>query len=209
MKNDTILILEDNLATVSSLKRMLKTLFPKHKTISFNTVSDARTWPSSNTLELALIDIGLPDDSGLSFLREIKKRNERATAIIITAFGDDENIFQALSLGADGYILKEEDENIILHTLSKIKNNEPPLSPVIALKMMKHFRSDIKEMPTLSPRETKTLKLIAKGLTVPEVAKEFGLSPQTVASYVKNIYKKLHVTNRAEATREAIKQGYI
>jgi DNA-binding NarL/FixJ family response regulator len=209
MKTKSIVILEDNITTANYLNDMLLTLFPNEKPVSFANISKAKKWLAENEPELALIDIGLPDGSGLNFLQEIKKRNDSTSAIIVTSFSDDENIFKALALGADGYILKESDQSIMLHTLSKIKNGEPPLSPAIALRMMKHFRNDFEDKSVLSPRETETLKLIAQGLTVPEVAHEFGLSPQTVASYVKNIYKKLHVTTRAGATREAIKRGYI
>lgn len=209
MKTKSIVILEDNITTANYLNDMLLTLFPNEKPVYFATISKAKKWLAENEPELALIDIGLPDGSGLNFLQEIKKRNDSTFAIIVTSFSDDENIFKALALGADGYILKESDQSIMLHTLSKIKNGEPPLSPAIALRMMKHFRKDIKDMAKLSPRETETLKLIAKGLTVPEVANELGLSRQTVAGYVKNIYQKLHVSSRAEATREAIKRGYL
>lgn len=203
-----MLILEDNVATANYLAKMLHTLFPQEKAVAFHTIAEGRKWLKDNHSSFALIDIGMPDGSGLTFLREFKKKNLSAIAIIVSSFSDDENIFKALSEGADGYILKDEDEKIAIHTLEKIRNGEPPLSPEIALRMMKHFRRD-QNQKDLSPREMETLRLISMGHTISEASKELGIGHQTVAGYVKSIYQKLHVSSRAEATREAIKRGLI
>ncbi|MCB9092332.1 MAG: response regulator transcription factor [Halobacteriovoraceae bacterium] len=205
----TILVLEDNKNTANYLKTLLLNYFSSSEVIVIDNLQEGKRWIKSHSPSLAFIDIGLPDGSGLDFLKELKMYNASIKAIIVTAFADDQNLFQALSLGADGYILKDLEKESFLYMLSKIEQNEPPLSPSIAKRMMQYFQKKSSLKTDLSPRESETLCLIAKGYTVPEAAKEMGLSPQTVAGYVKKIYEKLHVSNRAEVTREAIRLGFI
>lgn len=209
MKATSFLIVEDQLETANFLSSLVKRIYPNAEVTLRHSVTAAREWLSTNKPEITLIDIGMPDDTGLNFLQEIKSADQKIIAIIVTAFRDDETIFQALSRGANGYILKEEEEESIFNILSRVKSGEPPLSPSIAHRLLNFFRQQSNETTELSPRETETLKLVAKGYTVPEVATELGLSRQTVAGYVKRIYQKLHISSRAEATEVAIRRGYI
>ena len=211
MKNEDIIILEDNSATASYLKFILSMIYHTRRIFIFESVVESIAWLSVNEPKLALIDLGLPDGSGLELLKAIKTKNKKITAVIVTIMGDDDTVFSALSLGADGYILKDEEENFIHRALEKIEQGEPPLSASIALRMMKHFHKEpVEESEVkLSPREVETLKLIATGMTVPEVASHLGLSRQTVAGYVKNVYQKLQISSRAEATREALRLKII
>lgn len=210
MRNSlNVIILEDNINTANYLEHGILELFDCVNIFKASSLVEGRNWLKLNDVDLSLIDIGLPDGSGLEFLKEVKKKKNSSKAIIITAFSDDDNLFESLTLGADGYLLKDNDKKNLIRKLSLIKNDEPPLSPAIALKMMKFFERKTPDKSTLSPREVETLSLIANGYTVPEAAIELGLSRQTVATYVKKIYEKLHVSNRAEATKEAIRRGYI
>ncbi len=131
-------------------------------------------------------------------------------AVVATIYSDDAHVFDAISAGARGYILKDEDEISLVQYLKRIERGEPPLAPSIAHRILAHFRSAAPTRPDearLTGREIETLSLIARGLTVSEAAARLGLTSQTVASYVKVIYQKLNVTSRAQATREAIRRG--
>lgn len=212
------LVIEDN-RTTQFLKNVVTSAFPGISIYSTQTFKDAHNWVNErNTSEtkvpfyLALVDLSLPDGSGLDFIRVLKEKEPHTQAVVVTIHEEDKFLFEALSAGAVGYLLKRDDPTFLSDILKRILRNEPPLSPSIANRLIEHFREPQKN-PTirteLTPRESETLTLLARGLTVPEAAVKMGLSAQTVAGYVKVIYQKLHVSNRAEATREAIRRGLV
>jgi DNA-binding NarL/FixJ family response regulator len=158
---------------------------------------------------LALIDLGLPDGSGVSLIERLHAKG--TLCIVATVFDDDAHLFPALHAGAQGYVLKDQSPDALAAMLSGIASGQPPLSPSIARRLLRHFQP----LPTapdtvaLTSRESEVLRLIAKGLTVVEVAEMLELSRHTVAGYLKEIYRKLSVTSRAEATLEAARLGLV
>lgn len=184
--------------------------------IEHGTVKDAQRWIVERCEQigypwLAVIDLGLPDGRGVDVVRALTAASPQTRCVVATIYSDDAHIVEAIAAGAQGYILKEEDRERIVGTLKRIERNEPPLSPSIARRILSLFRSPSapsdNDEAGLSARETQTLALIARGLTVAETAARLGLTTNTVAGYVKLIYQKLGVSNRAEATREAIRRG--
>ena len=158
---------------------------------------------------LALIDLGLPDGSGI---RLIEKLHPQGTlCIVATVFDDDAHLFPALHAGAQGYVLKDQPTESLAEMLTGIASGQPPLSPSIARRLLRHFQPvapDASE-PALTARETDVLRLIAKGHTVVEVAGLLGLSRHTTAGYLKDVYRKLSVSSRAEATLVATRRGLV
>ncbi|MEO7014064.1 MAG: response regulator transcription factor [Dokdonella sp.] len=158
---------------------------------------------------LALIDLGLPDGSGI---RLIEKLHPQGTlCIVATVFDDDAHLFPALHAGAQGYVLKDQPTESLAEMLTGIASGQPPLSPSIARRLLRHFQPvapDASE-PALTARETDVLRLIAKGHTVVEVAGLLGLSRHTAAGYLKDVYRKLSVSSRAEATLVATRRGLV
>lgn len=213
------LVIEDN-RTTQFLKNVVTSAFPGISVHCTQSVREAQTWlhDRSNTaapktpLYLALVDLGLPDGSGLDVVRLLKEKEPHAQAVVVTIYEEDKYLFEALSAGAVGYLLKRDDPAFLSDILKRILHNEPPLSPSIATRLIEYFRQPEKNSTVkteLTTRERETLTHLARGLTVAEAAGTMGLSAQTVASYVKVIYQKLHVSNRAEATREAIRRGLV
>ncbi len=212
------LVIEDN-RTTQFLKNVVTAAFPGISVHCTQSVKEAQTWlhDRSNTsqktpLYLALVDLGLPDGSGLDVVRLLKEKEPHAQAVVVTIYEEDKYLFEALSAGAVGYLLKRDDPAFLSDILKRILHNEPPLSPSIATRLIEYFRQPEKNSTVkteLTTRERETLTHLARGLTVAEAAGTMGLSAQTVASYVKVIYQKLHVSNRAEATREAIRRGLV
>ena len=213
------LVIEDN-RTTQFLKNVVTSAFPGISVHCTQSIKDAQTWihERSNTttpktpLYLAVIDLGLPDGSGLEVVRLLKEKEPHAQAVVVTIYEEDKYLFEALSAGAVGYLLKKDDPTFLSDILKRILHNEPPLSPSIATRLIEYFRQPEKNSTVkteLTTRERETLTHLARGLTVAEAAGTMGLSAQTVASYVKVIYQKLHVSNRAEATREAIRRGLV
>lgn len=158
---------------------------------------------------LALVDLGLPDGSGI---RLIEKLHPQGTlCVVATVFDDDAHLFPALHAGAQGYVLKDQSTDNLAEMLTGIAAGQPPLSPSIARRLLRHFQPDTPDIsePALTARETDVLRLIAKGHTVAEVGSLLGLSRHTAAGYLKDVYRKLSVSSRAEATLVATRRGLV
>jgi len=164
---------------------------------------------------LALVDLGLPDGSGLRLIEALQAASADTLCVVATVFDDDAHLFPALRAGARGYVLKDQPPEALADMLRGIADGQPPLSPSIARRLLRHFQAadvsapSVEPMQALTARETDVLRLVAKGCTVNEVATMLELSRHTVAGYLKDIYRKLSVSNRAEATLEAARRGLI
>jgi DNA-binding NarL/FixJ family response regulator len=163
--------------------------------------------------DLALVDLGLPDGSGVTVVERLRELQPEAYTVVVTIHDDDEHLFPALQAGAYGYILKEQARQQIEEQLLRLSQGEPPLSPSIARRVIRHFKEAPLRTPALLPkvllteRETDVLLRVAKGFTLPEIAVQLGLSRHTIADYVKQIYRKLNISSRAEAALEAQRLG--
>lgn len=163
---------------------------------------------------LALIDLGLPDGSGLQIIEALKRDVPQCVTIVSTVFDDDAHLFPALRAGAQGYVLKDEPIESLAAMLTGIVAGSPPLSPSIARRLLSHFQpagvvSTGSTEQSLTVRENEVLRLIAKGFTVPQVAETLSLARNTVAGYLKDTYRKLRISTRAEATLEAARRGLV
>lgn len=201
------LVVDDLAASRDWLERALALAFPGIAVETAATVAEAlaRIDPPP---PLALVDLGLPDGSGVRVIEELARRGE-TMAIVATVFDDDAHLFPALRAGAQGYVLKDQPPEALAAMLQGIAAGQPPLSPSIARRLLLHFRPPAPEpdAPALTPRETEVLRLTAKGMTVQEVADLLGLSRHTAGGYLKDIYRKLSVSTRAEAALEAARRG--
>ncbi len=215
----TCLIVEDQKASAEFIKDLLHRSFPGISIEVVRSFKEAQGWLTSremrkdkSPLSLALIDLGLPDGSGVEIIQSISRLEPEAIPIVLTMYSDDTFLFKALSAGAKGYLLKEDDPESLVEALKRMEKNEPPLSPAIARRLLSYFienRADENSKVNLSPREHETLILLSRGLTVAEASKQLCLSPQTVSGYVKIIYQKLHVSNRVELIHEANRRKLI
>lgn len=160
--------------------------------------------------EIALVDLGLPDGSGVAVVEELKRRFPACLCVVASIFNDDAHVFPALRAGAMGYLLKDQPVETIVAALRGIAAGTPPISPAIARRMLAFFQpGGSEQLPELTDRETEVLRLIAKGVTQGECARLLGLSPHTVPGYVKDIYRKLNVSSRAEAALVARDMGLV
>ena len=168
-----------------------------------------------SAIDFALIDLGLPDGSGVDAVAALRNAQPRAQSVVITIHDDDDHLFPALQAGAFGYLLKDQPSAVIVDQLRRMSQGEPPLSPAIARRVMAHFASrssqressQNQERVVLSDRENEVLLWVAKGFTLPEIGVQLKLSRHTVSDYVKQIYRKLNVSSRAEAALEAQRLG--
>ncbi len=216
----TCLIVEDQKASVEFIKKLMRAAFPKAPIETARDLKEAESWLNKRAIQknkeplgLVFVDLGLPDGNGVEVIQSIARLESEAIPIVVTIYDDDAFLFKALAAGAKGYLLKGDDPEILVETLKRIRRDDPPLSPAIARKLLSFFKEnkacEKKDEAKLTPREHETLILLARGLTIPETAKQLGLSAQTVTGYVKIIYQKLHVSNRIELVQEASRRNLI
>ena len=174
-------------------------------------LAEARECMRNFSYGLALVDWGLPDGTSENLIRELVAARAGALVIVATIHDDDAHVFPALRAGASGYILKSQPREVVAGQLRRIDSGELALSPSIALRVLKHFRPEVQaESPkALTEREVDVLRLIAKGYKVPEVGQLLGISTHTVSTYIRDIYRKLGISSRAEATMEAARRGLV
>ena len=253
------LIVEHSAESRTAMARLLSQVLPELPVCEASTRAQAEKLIRTRTVELALIDFGLPDGSGLDVLRALHLAQPQARAVVVTMFDDDAHLFPALQAGAFGYVLKDRPEVELVAQLRRIQEGEPPLSSTVARRMLQHFAAirsqatppggqtpgevkwgrrvtDVGSAPpadtqdlarylspqsqarpgmveepevVLTERETEVLQRVGKGYTLPEIAQQLGLSRHTVADYVKQIYRKLDISSRAEAALEAARRGLV
>ncbi|MET0210058.1 MAG: response regulator transcription factor EmbR [Burkholderiaceae bacterium] len=209
----TILLLEDLPEIRAWMRKLVLQVFPGATISESARVHDALELVTAVKFDLALIDLGLPDGSGVAVVTKLRDVQPESQSVVVTIHDDDEHLFPALQAGAYGYILKEQSRELITEQLQRISQGEPPLSPSIARKVIAYFAAQNKPQANALPhvqlteRESEVLLRVAKGFTLPEIGVQLGLSRHTIADYVKQIYRKLNVSSRAEAALEAQRLG--
>jgi DNA-binding NarL/FixJ family response regulator len=220
------LIVEDQADTREWLVQMLGMAFDSIEISEVATRQAAFDWIRSRaprgaasddvaSRDVALIDLGLPDGSGIDLIRLLADQYPRVLPVVTTIYDDDEHLFEAIAAGAKGYLLKDQHADTFVSYLHRIELGEPPLSPSIAQRMLAHFAQrrapDIESgtEASLTARELDVLRLLGRGLRVAEAARVLGLTTHTVAGYVKTVYRKLNISSRAEAAVEAVRRGLV
>jgi len=166
--------------------------------------------------DLALLDLGLPDGSGMAMIEAIRAVAPGCRILVFTVFEDRASVLNTLKAGADGYILKDTSPGMLLAHVRAMLAGETPISARAAGHLLSLVRGEpvsgdagSGDRPQLSPRERELLEYLARGLSSKEAARLMNLSPYTVADYVQSIYRKLQVRSRAEAVFEAIQARII
>lgn len=208
---NTALILDDVIEAQVWLGAALTQAFPNIQMRFVNSLAEADAWllrhPAPN---IALIDLGLPDGSGVELIAKLNVSSPNTMCVVATIFDDDQHLFPALRAGAKGYLLKDQPQADIVELLRGIEANRPPLSPAIARNMLRYFQpSEPSRVSLLTDRQAEVLRCIAKGMTLNKVALHLSISPHTVSDHVKEIYRKLNVSSRAEAALSARQLGII
>lgn len=163
--------------------------------------------------ELALVDLQLGDGHGRDVIARLAQHQPGCAIVVSTIHDDDENLFQALQTGAQGYLLKDHPIPWLATQLQGIAQGQPPLSPAIARRLLRHFqapRAPQVQAPAqegLSQREREVLGLLAQGVRIADIGQALGISRHTVGDHVKAIYRKLGISSRAEAALQARGMG--
>ena len=220
-----VILVEDEPSTQDHLARVIESSSELHLLGVANTVQEAYSLLFMTNPKVALIDLGLPDASGIEVIEWLNKHKPETECLVITAFGDEDNVVRSLEAGASGYLLKDySNEQLIGHIL-EVANGGSPISPLIARQLLSKIQntlsdealhsktqenpSDSQKACNITDRELKVLRQVARGFTALEIAEQMGISTHTVSTHVKRIYKKLQVHSRSEAVYEASLLGLL
>lgn len=211
------LILEDMPESQEMLHEVAQAAFPGIRVRFEASVAGALKIINQFQFDLALIDLSLPDGDGRTVVEAVSLRLPNCMIVVATIFDDDEHLFPALRAGAQGYLLKDQVPEQLVKQLRGISEGHPPLSPSIARRLLDHFHvaqqqplSTVDaECVQLSPREREVLVHLARGISIADIGVEMNISRHTVSDHVKNIYRKLNITSRAEAALQAKNMGLV
>lgn len=208
-----VLIVEDHPDALQVMHSIVAEIFPAARVQHALDRRQGIALAQDHCFDLALVDLHLPDGSGLDVIGALNLRNPEARIVVSSIYGDDGHLFPALQAGAQGYLLKDDPRDSLVRQLAGILDGTPPLSPAIARKLIRHFNAVPAAGPrsehNLTPREQEALALLAQGISVKHLAQSMGISPHTAGDYVKSIYRKLNITSRAEAALKATEFGLL
>ena len=197
------------------------------------TLGEARAWldDPDHAVDVLLVDLGLPDGSGLDVIRHAVRLHPACEPLVISMFGDEDNVLASIEAGALGYIHKDSTPDDIASTILEMKSGASPISPMIARRVLSKYLSlrdgrgagaaavaaapppepaaAVPARPGLSTREQEVLELIARGFSYADIARLQSVSVHTVQTHIKNLYRKLAVRSRGEAVFEATQLGLL
>jgi DNA-binding NarL/FixJ family response regulator len=208
----TVSIVEDNDQLRGTLARLLNRAEGFRCVSHYPDAESALAALPGERPEVVLVDINLPGMNGVEFVRRLKQAAPEMLAVMLTAYEDTENIFNALAAGAAGYLLKRAPRSELLEAIREVRRGGSPMTTHIARKVVQSFQ---KAAPapqaegggdTLSAREQEVLDLLSQGFLYKEIADKLGISYETVHTYIRRIYEKLQVRTRTEAVAKFLRR---
>jgi DNA-binding NarL/FixJ family response regulator len=168
----------------------------------YRNAEEAISFLPRSEAQVVIVDIGLPGQSGIECVRKIKGVRPEIQFLMYTVFDQENNIFESLKAGANGYLLKSSVGEEVVGAVRELLQGGAPMTPAIARRITEFFLNGpqpVQEMELLTTQEKEVLKLLAKGKRYKIIADNLGITEGTVKQHIHNIYQKLHVTNRTEA----------
>jgi DNA-binding NarL/FixJ family response regulator len=163
--------------------------------------------------EVVLMDISMPKMDGISATREIKDLLPQTAVIILTGHEEDENVFEGIKAGAQGYLLKDAEPEDLSRAIRTVHTGDTIIAPELAQKMLNTFESGgprgSRLAPPLTERELEVIRALAQGMSDRQIARSLDISEKTVRNHTSNIYRKLHIFDRTQAVIYAIREGVI
>jgi DNA-binding NarL/FixJ family response regulator len=211
-----VFLVEDDHGTLNRLADIIRTQSNLNLVGMASTYSDAAKWLEKNELDVLLTDLGLPDGNGKQLIEQTREQHPKAEIMVISRFGDENSVVEAIKAGASGYLLKDEPATHISEAIQQLLQGGSPISPAIARYILDYFQqgdassaSSSDNDALLTPKEKMVLQYISRGYSNKEIARSLDISPHTVASHIKRIYQKLEVNSRNEAVFEGWRMGQL
>jgi DNA-binding NarL/FixJ family response regulator len=203
-------IVEDDDRFRSSLARLIGNTAGLHCCGSYRTAEEALDLVPQTAANVVLMDINLPNMSGVECVRRLKAENPALQIIMLTIYEDNDMIFKALQAGAVGYLLKRSSPDEILEAIVEVSRGGAPMSSSIARRVVQSFQNTAPSLEAhvhLTKREEEVLAYVARGYVNKEIAEALSVSLETIRTHMKNIYEKLHVRSRTEAVLKCVHKG--
>ncbi len=209
-----VLIVEDNPVFMALLERAIERLELKSSISRCSTGDEALKLieDPSIKIDLALIDLGLPDTSGIFLIEAMRRRFPQQPVLVISVFTSEDKVVAAIRAGARGYITKSQSELFISQSIHEVLLGNYPISPSLARSLFRLAGSPQTEITNpfnLTPREMETLHLLSRGNSYSEVARIMGVTISTVQSNIRNLYRKMEVRSQVQAITKAKDNGVI
>ncbi|WP_180155424.1 response regulator transcription factor [Acinetobacter sp. YH12045] len=214
-----MLVLEDDPIHQLRIFNILESFgYEKNDILFSQTIEFAKNICVSKPVKFMMVDLNLPDGSGIDFIQNIRQKNESNIPImVLSSWNTLEVIYNALNVGATGYVLKEKDDFELMFAIRTMLKGEAIIDPTIAKKILTKFghllheksQDYCKEHAEMSQRQIEILNCVANGMTSREIGDELNISKYTVGVHIKNIYQKLEVNSRTKAINAAKKMGII
>ena len=207
----SLVIYEDNVRLRESLELLLSGDSGFTVTGAFSNCTGVVDQMETLAPELVIMDIDMPEMSGIEGVRRIKSRFPDIKVVMFTVFDDDSRIFDCICNGADGYLLKNTSPLNLIKALQELDEGGIPMSPFVAQKVFQFFRNTKKEKDAfnLTPRELEILDLLVRGNSYKMIADKSSISIDTVKKHLQNIYHKLHVNCGTEAVVKALQHKIV
>jgi DNA-binding NarL/FixJ family response regulator len=205
----TVSIVEDNDQLRGTLVKMIGRAEGFECVSNFSNAEAALEALPKQPSEVVLMDINLPGINGVECVRRLKQAAPKILAVMLTAYEDTENIFNALAAGAAGYLLKRAPRAEILDAIREVHRGGSPMTTHIARKVVQSFQKPVaapQPGEQLSTREQEVLDCLSQGFLYKEIAEKLGISYETVHTYIRRIYEKLQVRTRTEAVAKFLKR---
>ena len=156
--------------------------------------------------DIVLMDVRLPDGSGVEASRDILAEHPTTRIIVLTSYADDDSVLAAVLAGAHGYVLKNIDSDLLTQSIRAVSNGQSILNPALTQRALDCIKAGTVRVQSLSPQEERVLALVAESLTNMEIATTMQLSDKTVKNYLANMFPKLHISRRAQAVTFFVKR---
>jgi len=211
----TALVVEDNPAFVSLIEHALAVVDPAWHVRTVVRGHQALTLMAapSTTADLVLVDLGLPDISGVEVVRAARVRFPDVPVMVVSVLGNGSSVLAAVQAGARGYLQKGDSALSLSHAIQRVLAGEYPISPSLAHHLFRfasvHAPASSGVDGLLSPRELELLQVLGQGYTYDEAARRMGISVHTAQTFSKRIYTKLEVGSKSEALAHARDRGWL
>lgn len=222
-----VAVVEDDPGFLSLITEAVTSQPDMQLTAVASTLAEGLAWLAHADMDVLLVDLGLPDGSGIELIRQASALRPECEVLVSTAFGDELSVIRSFEAGASGYLLKQQDVARLAEDIRHLRAGGSPISPLIARQILSRLKPGlggagpaqvpatqavavpIAEDVSLSEREQQVLGYVTKGFTAEEIAGLMGVSRHTVLTYVRRTYRKLKVNSKAEAIFEARLHGLI
>ncbi len=207
------IIIDDDPSVIERLSDAFRGAGDIAVTKTAGTATDGQAMILAGNYDVLLCDLGLPDGDGIDLIRLAAQHQPSSNTVVITIFADQAKVLDSIRAGASGYLLKDRSLLACVDAVRQVHAGGSPISPIIARQLLKRLKpADPEHTPLsdpLTPREDQVLHLLSRGFSYIEIGEILGVTRETIATYVKNIYRKLEVNSRAEAVFEANSRGLL